>query len=221
MKRLDLTLIALLWLACAGWSVADDLPDKPRVQVALMPFPGYSYLDENRLPAGKSVQLTRRLLEQAGYAFDIRILPPARIWRGLEDGTVHIWPGVLSKPGLENHTLLTDRDLGLVGINLYARPGATVPDWPDGIAGKRIILITNYTYTNQDLGNGDSQSFQTWNATLSYRRDRDSKFEYEVRATNILDIDSQVRNRANNVSVFISETFIQPRFLTFRLVYSL
>ena len=91
----------------------------------------------------------------------------------------------------------------------------------DAYIWKAVTFRTNYTYTNQDLGNGDSQSFQTWNASLSYRKDRDSKWEYEVRATNILDIDAQVRNRANNVSVFISETFIQPRFLTFRLVYSL
>lgn len=91
----------------------------------------------------------------------------------------------------------------------------------DAYIWKAVTFRTNYTYTNQDLGNGDSQSFQTWDATLSYRKDRDSKWEYEIRATNILDIDSQVRNRANNVSVFISETFIQPRFITFRLVYSL
>jgi polar amino acid transport system substrate-binding protein len=151
MKRLEITLFVLLCLACVRWSYASDSLAKPRIQVALMPFPGYSYLDEKRLPAGKSVQLTRRLLDQAGYGYEIRILPPARIWRGLEDGSVHVWPGVLSKPGLEEHTLLTDRDLGLVGINLYARPGAAVPVWPEGIAGKRIILITNYTYTTDLL----------------------------------------------------------------------
>ena len=86
---------------------------------------------------------------------------------------------------------------------------------------KRITFRTDYTYTNQDLGNGESQSFQTWNATLSYRKNRDAKWEYEVKATNILDIDSQVRNTANNFSVFSSETFIQPRFVTFRFVYTL
>ena len=91
----------------------------------------------------------------------------------------------------------------------------------DAYIWKAVTFRTDYTYTNQDLGNGESQSFQTWNATLSYRKDRDAKWEYEIRATNILDIDSQVRNRANNVSVFVSETFIQPRFVTFRLVYTL
>ncbi|ALM07987.1 TonB-dependent receptor [Sediminicola sp. YIK13] len=91
----------------------------------------------------------------------------------------------------------------------------------DAYIWKAVTFRTNYTYTEQDLGNGESQSFQNWDATLSYRKDRDAKWEYEIRATNILDIDSQVRNSANNLSVFTSETFIQPRFVTFRVVYTL
>ncbi len=91
----------------------------------------------------------------------------------------------------------------------------------DAYIWKSVTFRTNYTYTNQDLGNGESQSFKNWDATLSYRKDRDAKWEYEIKATNILDIDSQVSNSANDFSVFISETFIQPRFVTFRFVYTL
>lgn len=86
---------------------------------------------------------------------------------------------------------------------------------------KMVTFRTNYSYTNQDIGNGESQSFQNWDASLSYRKNRDSKWEYEINATNILNIDAQVRNSANAVSVFTSETFIQPRFLTIRFIYSL
>jgi hypothetical protein len=91
----------------------------------------------------------------------------------------------------------------------------------DAYLWKSVTFRTNYTYTNQDLGDGNSQSFQNWDATISYRKDRDAKWEYEMKATNLLDIDSQVRNSANNISVFSSETFIQPRFITFRFVYNL
>ena len=86
---------------------------------------------------------------------------------------------------------------------------------------KKITFKTKYSYTTQDLGNGESQSFQNWNSSLSYRKDRDAKWEYEINAVNILNIDSQVRNSANNVSVFTSETFIQPRFITFRCIYKI
>ncbi|WP_297693302.1 carboxypeptidase-like regulatory domain-containing protein [uncultured Eudoraea sp.] len=91
----------------------------------------------------------------------------------------------------------------------------------DAYIWKAVTFRTNYTYTQQDLGNGDSQSFQNLDAFLTYRKDKDAKWEYEIKATNILDIDAQVRNRANNVSVFTSETFIQPQFVTFRVVYTL
>ncbi|MFK7750793.1 MAG: carboxypeptidase-like regulatory domain-containing protein [Kordia sp.] len=91
----------------------------------------------------------------------------------------------------------------------------------DAYIWKRVTFRTDFTYTNQDLGNGQSQSFQTWNATFSYRKNRDAKWEYELKATNLLNIDAQVRNSANNLSVFSQETFIQPRFVTFRFVYTL
>jgi len=91
----------------------------------------------------------------------------------------------------------------------------------DAYIWKSLTVRSNYSYTVQDLGNGDTQSFQNWDATISYRKNRDAKWEYELRATNLLNIDSQVQNRANDVSVYIAETFIQPRFITFRVIYSL
>lgn len=91
----------------------------------------------------------------------------------------------------------------------------------DAYIWKKVTFKTDYRYTSQGIGNGESQSFQTWNASVSYRKDKDAKWEYELRGTNLLNIDAQVRNSANNISVFTSETFIQPRFVTFRFIYSL
>lgn len=91
----------------------------------------------------------------------------------------------------------------------------------DALIMKSFTFRTNYSFTSLSDDNGELNSFQNWDATLSYRKNKDAKWEYELRATNILDIDSQIRNSANNLSVFTSETFIQPRFLTFRFVYTL
>jgi len=91
----------------------------------------------------------------------------------------------------------------------------------DAYIWKSVTFRTNYSYTKQATGDGNSQSFQNWDAKLSYRKDRDAKLEYEMQATNILNIDSKIRNSANNFSVFSSETFIQPRFLTVKLIYTL
>ncbi len=91
----------------------------------------------------------------------------------------------------------------------------------DAYIWKKFTFRTNYSYTVQSQTGGDSQSFQTWDASLNYRKDRDAKVEFELNATNILNIDSQVRNNANNIAVFSSERFVLPRFITARVVYNL
>lgn len=91
----------------------------------------------------------------------------------------------------------------------------------DAYIWKTITFDTRYSYSNQDDGVNPSQSFQTWDASLSYRKDKDAKWEYQIIATNLLNIDSRIRNSANNLSVSNSETFVQPRFITFRVRYEL
>ena len=91
----------------------------------------------------------------------------------------------------------------------------------DAYIWNSVTFKTDFTYTDQSRDDDPSESFQTWNASLAYRKDRDAKWEYEIRATNLLDIDSRISNCNSSVSVFSSETFIQPRFITFRLRYTL
>lgn len=91
----------------------------------------------------------------------------------------------------------------------------------DAYIWKSVTFRTDFTYTNQDDGVRPAQSFQTWDASLAYRKDKDAKWEYEVKASNLLDIDARINNSAGNISVFSSETFIQPRFVTFRVIYTL
>ncbi|WP_299117661.1 carboxypeptidase regulatory-like domain-containing protein [uncultured Winogradskyella sp.] len=83
-----------------------------------------------------------------------------------------------------------------------------------------VTFVTDYTYRNQDV-EGVSESFQTWSARLGYRKDRDAKWEYEIRANNILNIDANINNNVGNFSVSNSATFLQPRFITFRAIYTL
>ena len=91
----------------------------------------------------------------------------------------------------------------------------------DAYIWKSVTLKTDYTYTTQSLRGGNSDTFQTWNASISYRKNRDNKWEYEVVATNLLNIDSKVSNTATNLFVSESRIFIQPRFITFRLRYEI
>lgn len=91
----------------------------------------------------------------------------------------------------------------------------------DAYIWKALTLRSDYSYTSQSSNVSDTQSYQTWNASLAYRKDQDAKWEYQLKATNLLNIDSEVNNGSNNISVYSSETFILPRFITFRLTYTL
>ncbi|MGJ8547931.1 carboxypeptidase regulatory-like domain-containing protein [Winogradskyella wichelsiae] len=91
----------------------------------------------------------------------------------------------------------------------------------DAYIWKALTFRTDYSYTSQSSNVGDTQSYQTWNASLAYRKDLDAKWEYQLQATNLLNIDSEVSNGSNDISVYSSETFILPRFITFRLTYTL
>lgn len=122
--------------------------EKPVVRVAFMDFPGYAERNEAGEVVGKGVTLVDKLFKEAGYPVNVTILPAARIWQGLENGTVHVWPGMLNKPDLDEHTLLSDRNLGLIGINLYRLPETPAPHWPDDLRNQSVITITNFTYTN-------------------------------------------------------------------------
>ncbi|WP_406684929.1 TonB-dependent receptor family protein [Seonamhaeicola sp. MEBiC1930] len=90
----------------------------------------------------------------------------------------------------------------------------------DAYIWNSVTFVTDYAYTNQDV-DGRSQSFQTWDARLAYRKDRDAKWEFEIKASNLLNIDARINNNVGAFSVSNSATFILPRFVTFRAIYSL
>ncbi|MFH4968631.1 carboxypeptidase regulatory-like domain-containing protein [Gaetbulibacter sp. M240] len=91
----------------------------------------------------------------------------------------------------------------------------------DAFILKKFTFLTDYSYNTQSNPNGSPQTFEIWDASLSYRKNNDSKWEYTIKATNLLNTQSLVQNGNNNVSVFSSEYFIQPRFITLRISYEI
>jgi hypothetical protein len=91
----------------------------------------------------------------------------------------------------------------------------------DALLLKSFTFKTDYTYNDFRNSETSINTFDFWNASLAYRKDQDSKWEYEVKATNLLNTISQ--NNTSNNALFVSSTeyFIQPRYVTFRVIYSL
>jgi len=86
---------------------------------------------------------------------------------------------------------------------------------------KMFTFRTDYAYNSFTDQNDIENTYEFWNASLAYRKDRDAKFEYEIKATNLLDARSQYQSSSSAISVNSTEYFIQPRFVSFRLRYEL
>ena len=91
----------------------------------------------------------------------------------------------------------------------------------DALILKSFTFRTNYSQTRFSNQDELINSYKFWDASLSYRKSEDSKWEFEVKATNLLDTKSQSNSSTSNISISSSEYFIQPRFITFRFIYIL
>lgn len=134
-------------LAC-GPSLAKDAPATlaPLIRVGYYEFPPTSYTDADGQPRGFLLDLTRRLLHEAGYRGEFRGLPGARLYAGLRDGSVQLWPGATGKEELRDHVLESRSVLGQFDLALYHRLDTPPPKLPDNLAERGVIVIGGYTY---------------------------------------------------------------------------
>jgi len=91
----------------------------------------------------------------------------------------------------------------------------------DALIFKSFTFKTEYSYNNFSDEDRTINDYEFWDASLAYKKNKDSKWEYELKATNLLDTKSQNTSNTGSISVSATEYYIQPRFLTFRLRYEL
>ena len=143
-RFLCLALTAALYCSTSLAAPTDD--QRPLVQVGYYEFPPYSYTDSRGRPKGAILQLSKRLLEHAGYRAELRSYPSARLYNGLQDGSVQVWPGAPGKAELREHTLETHTRLGEIVLNLYFRRDTLMPRLPEDLRSRGVIMISGYTY---------------------------------------------------------------------------
>ncbi|WP_159021794.1 carboxypeptidase-like regulatory domain-containing protein [Formosa sp. L2A11] len=113
---------------------------------------------------------------------------------------------------------IQDNDQGDTRTKYYtASPSAEF----NALIWKVLTFKTDYTYNNFSDEDGSINSYEFWNASLAYRKNADSKWEFELKATNLLDTESQSQSSTSDISVSATDYFIQPRYVTLRAVYSL
>lgn len=143
-RSLCLALFAVFFCGLSYAATTNDA--RPLVRVGYYEFPPYSYTDSQGLPKGAILQLSKRLLEHAGYRGEFRSYPSARLYNALQDGSVQVWPGAPGKAELRQHTLEARTQLGEIVLNLYFRRGTLMPNLPEDLKGRGVIMISGYTY---------------------------------------------------------------------------
>ncbi len=124
--------------------------ETPRtLTVGYYDFPPAIYSDAQGRPQGPVVELTRRVLEHAGYQAQFRGLPSARLYGALKRGTIDLWPGAPGKPELQADTIEGRQTLAQIGLNLYYRPDTPPPSIPDSLRKHGVIVIGGYNYWPQ------------------------------------------------------------------------
>lgn len=109
-------------------------------------FPPAIYSDAQGQPQGPLVDITRRVLQHAGYQARFRGLPSARLYAALRDGSIDLWPGAPGKPELVSDTLEGRETLSYINLNLYHRADTATPKIPDDLARHGVIVINGYNY---------------------------------------------------------------------------
>jgi len=90
-------------------------------------------------------------------------------------------------------------------------------DWQ---IGKRWFLRADYDYSIFEDSNGNKNNFDFLDATLRYKKP-DSKWEYSLIASNILDRDATVRNNFGQIVTSTNSTFVLPRYVYFQVQFDL
>lgn len=91
----------------------------------------------------------------------------------------------------------------------------------DAYVWNSLTLKTDFSFNEVKQDGAVQNSFKIWNFSMGYRKNRDAKWEYEIRGNNLLGTDSQININNNVISNSINEQFILPRFITARVIYSL
>jgi hypothetical protein len=91
----------------------------------------------------------------------------------------------------------------------------------DAYIWNSLTVKSDFSYNEQRQEGRILNSYNIWNATFAYRKDKDAKWEYELVGSNLLATGSQASVNQGVVSFNVRETFILPRFISLRVRYQL
>lgn len=90
----------------------------------------------------------------------------------------------------------------------------------DAVLFKDFMFVTEYSYYDFRDKDQSLNAYSFWDAWLTYQK-KDSKWEYKLKATNLLNTKTLSQSNTGSVSVSNREYYIQPRYLVFSIKYDI
>ncbi|WP_091999147.1 substrate-binding periplasmic protein [Marinobacter pelagius] len=137
--------MALLAIAASS-SVAEPTGDRRVLTIAYNEFPPFAHHTESGEASGEIIEVTRKVVEEAGYEPEFLFLPISRIYLYLKNGTVDAWPGLTNIPQLEGEVLESWAQPLTVQLSAWYLEGNPPLNHFDDLQGKTVIVIGGYTY---------------------------------------------------------------------------
>lgn len=112
-----------------------------------------------------------------------------------------------SDNGFTDRTFITNRPFANMEVN-FLKAFTFGADW------------SYFDYDDNDDDTDISNTYQFLEANLYYQKP-ESKWEFRVQATNLLDVDVISNNNVNDILISNTEYFVQPRYVIFTVKYNL
>lgn len=137
--------LAVLCLLAFAFTATQAGP-KPTLRTAYVDFPPFKYTGESGNPRGPWVDMTRKVVREAGYRLEWVHLPIARVYLHLRSGQIDLWPGLAGVPELQGAVYETDATPMRLSLMAYHREGKPPVTSIEALRDEKLVLIQGFTY---------------------------------------------------------------------------
>lgn len=139
-------LVCLLAATLATPLLADGPANHTKLRIAYVEFPPYTYRNTEGDAAGSVIDVTRKVVEEAGYHPDFIHLPVSRVYLYLSNGHIDVWPGLSRIPVLQKDVLESWASPMPVYLSAWHLKGTPGLENFHQLEGRKVIVISGYTY---------------------------------------------------------------------------
>lgn len=117
---------------------------KEKLLVACTEFAPFFYTDTDGKIKGTLISLADKIITEAGYQIDYKMMPPRRIPVSIKEGSTQVWIGLTST--LTDVALIGEQVVAQMDLMSYSIGPKTPIKHSKDLIGKKIVILAGYTY---------------------------------------------------------------------------